>query len=111
MRKNHKYLTIFFSYITFLLITYFTKGGGYSDWMFLVTTFVVFIFAIFLAFSISNRRDRIIKLRESLRELDGVTISLYNYSKAFGHAYSSKLLALIDEYFIEQMPLNSYKVK
>ena len=103
MTRFSKYLIILFSYIAFLLLTYFTKGGGYSDWMFLTITFVVFIFAIFLAFSISNRRDRIVALRESLRELDGATISIYNYSKAFSQQYSEKLLQLIDEYLVLQI--------
>ena len=103
MTKSSKYIIILLSYIAFLVLTYFTKGGGYSDWMFLTITFVVFIFAIFLAFSISNRRDRIVALRESLREMDGTNISMHNYSKAFGDEYSKKLLHLIDEYLILQI--------
>jgi|GEM_PF-739461 len=103
MKRNTKYLIILGSYITFLIMTITIKGGGYSNWISYANTFIVFMFAIFLAFSISNRRDRIMSLRESLRELDGVTISLYNYSKAFDDVYSKKLLGLIDEYLILQI--------
>ncbi|NTW62216.1 hypothetical protein HGB25_02295 [Candidatus Saccharibacteria bacterium] len=98
-----KYWFILASYACFLIVSIYFKGDGYTSWISLATTFVVFIFAIFLAFSISNRRDRIINLRGALRELDGVTISLYNYSKVFGKDYSAKLLQLIDDYFIQQI--------
>jgi len=103
MSKTIKYSTIWISYITFLLITFFIKGSGYSDWMFLTTTFVVFIFAIFLAFSISNRRDRLLLLRESLRESDGIILSLYKYSTVFSDEYEKELLDLIDNYLILQI--------
>ena len=99
MKRTYKYLIIFLSYIVFLLVTFFIKGSGYSDWIFLTTTFVVFIFAIFLAFSISNRRERLLSLRES----DGVIIALYKYSEVFNEPYSKKLLNLIDEYLILQI--------
>jgi len=106
MKRYSKYIIIILSYVIFLVLSYFLKGVGYTNWISLATTFVVFIFAIFLAFSISNRRVRIVSIRESLRESDGIIISLCNYSNVFGKSYSDDLLELIDNYIILQADYN-----
>jgi hypothetical protein len=103
MSKKPKYLTIALAYIIFLLCTLNIKGAGYTSWISLAVTFVVFTFAIFLAFSISNRRDRLVSLRENLRQIDALVLSLNKYAKYFGDDFCQGLLPLLDEYLILQV--------
>lgn len=97
MKKN---LIIIASYVIFLVISVLWRGVGYSDWMFMTITFVVFSFAIFLAFIISNRRDRILSLRENLRKMDASLISLHTYSKTFNNEIHKKISQLIDDFLV-----------
>ena len=103
-----KIIIILLSYVIFLLAAMSIDGVGYSDWMFLTISFVVFMFAIFLAFTISNRRHRIISLRKNLREIDASLTSLYFYSKNLNPDISRKILELIDIFLIATI---EYKLK
>jgi hypothetical protein len=67
----------------------------------LILTISTFLFGIFAGFVIASRMNRFTRFRDLLTNETGFLISLYEYSKFVGGAFSKKISELIDNYVVE----------
>jgi len=87
---------IILSIIIFTLVAIFIPGRGLSDLVLALLSVSSFLFGIFVAFSISDRHDRLKEIRSALRRSDAVNIACYKLSTTFGKKVSNKVKTFID---------------
>jgi hypothetical protein len=82
-------------FLTFLLFVLEPYSIPSVDTILAVSTF---LFGIFIAFSISDRHNRLDKIRENDSSERANIVSLYYISFIFGKKFAEKLKAVLDEY-------------
>lgn len=96
--KNTKILiTIFFVFLGFVGLYYFSPLAGISDKTFITTS--TFVFAIFSGFFISRQGSRYNEIRKSVSSIDGNFSSIYRLSGHLGFDVQEKIGQAIKAYY------------
>jgi predicted membrane chloride channel (bestrophin family) len=103
MNDKNIYLKLVFLYIVFTGAVLFFIGAGHTSLTDTIISIVTFLFALFLAFSISNRQHRFNSIRQLLRLDDGLLVNCYQLIQIFSQAEVDALRTLIDEYLMKQI--------
>ena len=91
------------AFICFALMAVFIKGVGPSNLIITMLSVATFLFAIFGAFVMTNRHNRLDDLRKVLREDDAVYINIYRLAKLFGTKTKKKIQRTMDDYLMETL--------
>lgn len=91
------------AFIVFCLISFLSPHVGSSDSVQTLFSVSSFLFGIFAAFSITNRHDRLNKIKEILRENDAIFLFFYQSSSIFGANKQKDIQTLIDKNLTDQI--------
>ncbi len=101
IKKTSTLAALFF--IWFLLFALAVPGKGFSDFLLLISAAASVIFGIYIAFTISNSRERLNKTNELLKIEDANLLLLFKLSKVFDQKKQDEILKLLDKYLVEQI--------
>jgi len=100
IKVNSWKLTILFSFVAIILVFTLPIFNGLEQ-VKTVLTVSTFLFGIFAGFVIASRMNRFTRFRDLLTNETGYLISLYEYSKFVGEAFSKSIANIIDNYIVE----------
>jgi len=103
MKKVSIYTKLIVTEIIAILIFYKLKLNINFDWISQILGISAFLFGLIIAFTISNRHNRLDEIRDKLREQDAVLLSIFYLSRRFSKSISNHLKKLIDEMLITQI--------
>lgn len=106
MKYRSIYLELLLTFVIFLIVAIFYRGGGLNGNLEKVLSIASFLFAITLGFSIANRKQRLNSVRALLRKNDAIILSIYEASKIYGKEINKKVQTLIDNMLIRQIDYN-----
>ena len=89
--------------IIFFIFVLAKPGGGFNDFLLMMSAAAAFIFGIFIAFALSNSHDRLNKVNELLKIEDANMLLIYKMSENFGKEANDKVRDLIDAHLIDQI--------
>jgi hypothetical protein len=99
--KLNIYTELVLTYVFFLLISIFVSGnGGGNEWIKTELAATSFLFAILLAFTITNRQTRLETIRRSLRKADTILLNIYLSASVLGKKTKDECRKKIDDYLI-----------
>lgn len=84
--------------VLFTIMGIFIPGQGLDDLILALLSVSSFLFGIFVAFSISDRQNRLKEIRTILRGDDGALVNIYELSQVFSKDSSNKIKKLIDNW-------------
>lgn len=103
MKWRNVYVDLMILYLVFLGLSFVVQGPEDSSSVEAILAVSTFMFAIYLAFTISRRHARLEHLQSMFRQNDAILLDLYRYSGQFGKAAKKRMLKKIDAFLMAQI--------
>lgn len=99
MAGQSNYFKIVLAFLIFLGLSFFIAGIIEIR----LLSIAMFVFGLFLAFALDNRKKRLDAIKNKLRLQDAKLLNIYELSKQFDEKVSSEVLKRIEAYLITQL--------
>lgn len=104
MKRTSIYVEILVFYLVFLVLALTVRGAGsLPDWLDHVLSVATFVFAVILAFSTANRKERLNSIRSLLRKDDSLLFIIYQSARLYGSKVASDVREIIDKWLVSQI--------